>query len=65
MQITTVIRGAWDAFATKITAFLPQLIGAIIIFILGLIFARLIKYAAVKLLKLVRFDSATGKTGVN
>jgi hypothetical protein len=22
MQITTVVKGAWDAFATKITAFL-------------------------------------------
>ena len=65
MEITTVVKGAWDAFSTKIAAFLPELIGAIIIFVLGLIFARLIKFAAVKLLKLVRFDSATEKTGVN
>ena len=65
MGITTVVKGAWDAFSTKIAAFLPELIGAIIIFVLGLIFARLIKFAAVKLLKLVRFDSATEKTGVN
>jgi len=64
MEVTTVVSGAWNAFATKITAFLPELIGAIIIFILGWIVARLFKLAVVKLLILVRFDKATDKTGV-
>ena len=27
MEVTTVVKGAWDAFATKITVFLPKLIG--------------------------------------
>jgi len=65
MQITTVVTGAWNAFATKITAFLPELIGAIIIFIVGWIVARLVKLGVVKLLALVRFDKATEKGGVN
>ena len=65
MQITTVVKGAWDAFATKITAFLPMLIGAIIIFVVGLLLARLLKYLIVKLLKLVRLDKAGEKTGLN
>ena len=64
MQITTVIKGAWDAFAIKITAFLPMLIGAIIIFVVGLLLARLVKYLSVKLLKLVRLDKAGEKTGL-
>ena len=64
MEITTVVTGAWNAFATKITAFLPELIGAIIIFVAGWIIARLVKLAVEKLLKLVRFDTATEKTGV-
>ena len=64
MQITTVVKGAWDAFATKITAFLPMLIGAIIIFVAGLLLARLFKYLTVKLLKLVRLDKAGEKTGL-
>lgn len=64
MEITTVVTGAWNAFATKITAFLPELIGAIIIFVVGWIIARLLKLAMEKLLKLVRFDTATEKTGV-
>jgi hypothetical protein len=65
MQVTTVVTGAWNAFATKITSFLPELIGAIIIFVVGWIIARLVKMGVEKLLKLVRFDTATEKTGVN
>ena len=64
MELTTVVTGAWNTFATKIMAFLPELIGAIIIFVVGLIIARLLKAGAMKLLKLVRFDSAGEKTGV-
>jgi hypothetical protein len=64
MALTTVVTGAWNTFATKIMAFIPMLIGAIIIFVVGLIIAKLIKMAVVKLLRLVRFDSATEKTGV-
>jgi len=65
MEVTTVVTGAWNAFATKITAFLPELIGAIIIFVVGWIIARLVKMGVEKLLKLVRFNTATEKTGVN
>ncbi|MFC1816432.1 hypothetical protein ACFL0M_10965 [Thermodesulfobacteriota bacterium] len=64
MQITTVVKGAWDVFATKITVFLPMLIGAIIIFVVGLLVARLLKYLTVKLLKLIRLDKAGEKTGL-
>lgn len=64
MELTTVVTGAWNAFATKITIFLPKLIGAIIVFVIGLIVAKLIKMAIVKLLKLVRLDSAAEKTGL-
>jgi small-conductance mechanosensitive channel len=65
MEVTTVVTGAWNAFATKITAFLPELIGAIVIFVVGWIIARLVKLATEKLLNLVRFNKATEKTGVN
>jgi len=64
MELTTVVTGAWNAFATKITSFLPDLIGAIIIFVVGWIIARLVKLGVERLLKLVRFDKATEKTGV-
>ena len=64
MQITAVVKGAWDAFATKITVFLPEFIGAVIIFVAGLIIAKLVNMGIVKLLRLVRFDIAAEKTGV-
>ena len=64
MEVTTVVTDAWNAFAIKITAFLPELIGAIIIFVVGWIIARLLRLAMEKLLKLVRFDTATEKTVV-
>lgn len=64
MEITAVVKGAWDAFATKITIFLPKLIGAVIIFVLGLLLARLVKFAVEKLLRLVRLDTAGEKTGL-
>jgi len=64
MEITAVVIGAWEAFATKISIFLPMLIGAIIIFVLGLIIAKLINMGVIRLLKLVRFDVGTQKTGI-
>jgi hypothetical protein len=35
MELQTVVTGAWNAFAIKIMAFLPMLIGAIILFVAG------------------------------
>jgi len=64
MGLTAVVTGAWNAFTTKIMTFLPMLIGAIIIFVVGLIIAKLIKAGVVKILRLVRFDSAAEKTGI-
>jgi hypothetical protein len=64
MEITTVVQGAWNAFVIKIMAFLPMLIGAIIIFAIGIIIAKLVKIVINKLLKVIHFDSATEKTGI-
>lgn len=64
MELTTVVTGAWNTFTTKIMAFIPMLIGALIVFVVGLIVSKLIKALVVKLLKLVRFDGAAEKTGI-
>jgi hypothetical protein len=64
MEITAVVKGAWDAFATKITVFLPELLGALIIFVVGLLIAKLFKLGVIKFLRLIRFDVAAEKTGV-
>ena len=64
MELTTIVIGAWNAFSTKVMGFIPNLIGAIIIFIAGWLLARLLKLGAVKLLKLIKFDTAGEKTGL-
>jgi hypothetical protein len=48
----------------KILAYLPILLGALIILIVGWIVARLIKRAVDMLLKAVRFDLMANKTGI-
>ncbi|MDD5723631.1 MAG: hypothetical protein PHY29_07835 [Syntrophales bacterium] len=64
MAVTTVAMGVWNNFATKITAFLPNLIVAIILFAVGWTIARLLKVIIVKVLEKLYVDSATEKTGV-
>ena len=65
MELTTIVIGAWNAFSTKVMGFLPNLIGAVIIFVAGWLFSRIVKLGVVKLLKLIRFDTAGEKTGLN
>jgi hypothetical protein len=64
MNIVTSVTGAWSAFATRIMAFLPMLFGAIIIFVVGWIFAKLVRVVVSRLLKLIRFDAVGDKTGL-
>lgn len=64
MEILSVVQGAWSAFATKITVFLPKLLGAVIIALAGLAIAKLVQFAAGKFLRLIRLDSASEKIGV-
>ena len=64
MEIKAAITGAWNAFAIKITTFLPGLIGAVIIFIIGWIIAKLLQSGLVTFLRLVRFDKASEKAGI-
>ncbi|MGD9125612.1 MAG: hypothetical protein PVG60_10980 [Desulfarculaceae bacterium] len=64
MEITAIVTGAWNAFATKITTFLPKIIGALLILVAGWLLARLLRYATTKFLKLVKLDVAAEATGV-
>lgn len=59
-----MVTGAWNAFAVKITAFPPMLMGTMIIFIVNWIVDKLMKMGVVKLLRLVRFEKANEKTGL-
>lgn len=52
------------SFSTKLAAFLPQLIAALVLLFLGWIAAKLIRAAFRKFLKVVHFDSLSEKSGV-
>ena len=57
----------WESsqqFLNEIAVALPQIIGAILILLIGWIIARIIKRLSIKGLKLVRFNYLTEKSGI-
>jgi hypothetical protein len=63
-QIDTVLDTA-RGFLGKIVAFLPTLMGAIIILVIGWLVARFAAFVVVRGLKLVRFDALTESAGID
>ncbi|MDP2088061.1 MAG: hypothetical protein Q8J84_01520 [Flavobacteriaceae bacterium] len=62
-QLNLFVESA-KSFLNEIAVFLPKVIGAIIILIIGWILAKLIKKLTIKLLTLVKFDFLTDKSGI-
>ena len=56
MPIVATVTGAWNAFATKVGAFLPDLFAAIIILVVGWIACNIGKRVVVRLLRVCQFD---------
>lgn len=52
-------------FLNEIATALPRILGALLIFIIGWILAKLIKKAIIKLLKLVRLNVVSDKAGID
>jgi len=65
MDIVGTVSGAWNAFATKIGAFLPSLFVALGILAVGWIVCNIIKKIVIRLLKLCQLDSLAEKGGVS
>jgi len=63
-QTVTVIFDVSREIWTKVVGYLPQLIGAIILLIIGLLIAKAIEKVAVQILKLARFDVLSEKAGI-
>jgi hypothetical protein len=63
MNIIGTVTGAWNAFATKVGAFLPDLLAAIIILLVGWIGCNIAKRIAVRVLRMCRFDVLAEKSG--
>ena len=56
---------AYETFINKLADYLPSLIGALLILIIGWIIAKLVKTAAIKLLKLIKLDVVTEKAKID
>jgi hypothetical protein len=65
MDWETLIAEPVKNMFSKITSFLPTLIGALVILIVGWIIAKVIRQLIDKLLQLVRFDTLADKTGIS
>jgi hypothetical protein len=65
MNIVATVSGAWNAFATKVAAFLPDLIAALTILIFGWIGCNIAKRIAVRLLRACKFDMLADRSGIN
>lgn len=65
MNIIAAVTGAWNAFATKVGAFLPDLFAAIIILFVGWVGCNIAKRVVVRVLKVCRFDLLAEKSGID
>ncbi len=65
MGVVSNVIGAWNAVSTKIMLFLPNLMAAIIVFLLGWFLARIAKALIVRVLGALKFDVMTEKAGIN
>jgi len=64
MEILSTVQSAWQAFVTQITIFIPLLIGAIIIFVVGWFAAKISKRVITKVLSKLQLDKTSEKTGL-
>jgi uncharacterized protein (DUF983 family) len=64
MNPVVTVTGAWNAFATKIGAFLPDLLAAIFIVVLGWILCNILKRVIVRVLRLCHFDILADRAGI-
>lgn len=64
MNPVMTVTGAWNAFTTKIGAFLPDLFAAVVIIVLGWVLCNVVKRIVVRLLKLCHFDVLAERAGI-
>lgn len=63
-QVDVVLQTAQGVLA-QVGAFMPRLLGAVIILILGWLIAKFLAFVVVRGLKLAHFDTVTSKAGVD
>ena len=65
MEVLPAIQEAFQGTINKVGDFLPNLISAIVIFLIGWIIARSIRWALLKVLRAVKFDNLADNVGIN
>ncbi|MGH7827970.1 MAG: mechanosensitive ion channel family protein [Candidatus Binatia bacterium] len=65
MNPVVTVTGAWNAFATKVGAFLPDLFAAVLIIVLGWVFCNIVKRVVVRIIRLCHFDALADRAGIN
>lgn len=63
-QLTVIIGSPVKAMVVKISGYIPSIVGALIILMLGWIVAKFIEATFVKILRAARVDVAADKTGI-
>jgi hypothetical protein len=64
MNMVASVSGAWEAFATKVGAFLPNFFYALFILIAGWVLCNIAKRVVVRLLRIFRFDWLVERVGI-
>jgi hypothetical protein len=64
-DLTEVLLQSYNIFFSHLAAFLPNLIGAILILIFGWLIAKIFRSVSIKVLKLIRLNVVTEKAGVD
>ncbi len=64
-DVIATAQEAVGGMATKFAEFIPTLLGALLILIIGWIIAKMVKWAILRVLKAVRFDTLIEKTHVD
>ena len=65
MEQIDIVLSTVKTFLTQLGQFLPNLLAAVIILVLGWLIAKLFRFAVVKSLKLVNFGALTEKAGMD
>jgi len=65
MDVLTQLKNSLGTTFDSVAAFLPKLIGALIILLIGWFVAKAIRWALFKVLKAVKFNDIADKVGIN
>ena len=64
MNPVVTVTGLWNAFATKIGAFLPNFLFALFFVVIGWVVCNMLKRLTARILRILRFDTLAERAGI-